>query len=87
MFARSALIKTFKSPQVGRRCVSTVAFVKTHTPIIGLSAVAIAAIIMAPPHDFDDLDCQNHIYHHIDDPDHPFHYYPNVYKENNECIA
>ena len=87
MFARSALIKTFKSPQVGRRCVSTIAFIKTHKPIIGLSAVAIAVVIMAPPHEFDDLDCQNYIFNELDDPEHPFHYYPDVHKEDAECIV
>ena len=80
MFARNVLIKAFKSPQVRRRGVSTIAFVKTHKPIIGLSAVAVAVVLLAPPREFDDLDCQSYLFNELDDPDHPFHYYPNVHK-------
>lgn len=87
MFARNAIIKTFKSPQVHHRGVSTLTSIKAHMPIIGLSAVAVAAVVLAPTRNFDDLDCQSYVFNELDDPDHPFHYYPHATANADEHVG
>ena len=51
------------------RSMATVTAIKAKTTILVLSGVAVAAIVLAPAEEFDDLDCMNHV--HIYDENHP----------------
>ena len=73
LFARNSILKALEFRQT-RRSMATSSMFTPQKYFVAISALTVAALVMAPQHEFDDLDCQNFT-HDLDNPDHPYHYH------------
>jgi hypothetical protein len=77
LFARNSILKALKLHQA-RRSMATSPMITPQKYLLAMSAVTVAAVVMAPRYEFDDLDCQSFT-HDLDNPDHPYHYHTNPF--------